>query len=319
MRKNSNRYILFLFAFLVLSAVIGLYKGAVDIPFSSYLTGDNRIIVQLRVMRLLMAMCAGSGLAVCGIVMQAILRNSLAEPYLLGTSSGAGLGAVAVISAGASSLFLAPAAFIGALLSTMLVYLVARRGRRVSEHSLILAGVIISMALSAVIVFLISISRNEALYGITWWLWGNLQVLDGRLLGIAGSIVGAGIVAVYFFSRDLNAVSTGEEEAMHLGIDTEALKKILIALVALMTASLVCVCGIIGFVGLIIPHAARLLVGPDHKSLIPAACLLGSAFMIVCDVISRCVFVPVEIPIGVITALVGAPLFILLLRGRRGA
>ena len=152
----------------------------------------------------------------------------------------------------------------------------------------------------------------------TWWLWGNLEVYDYRLMLLVSMPVLLGIAVIYVFSQDLNAISIGEEEAGHLGIDTQKIKKAVILITALITASLICICGIIGFVGLIVPHMMRLIVGPNHKVLIPTTCLAASVFMVGCDIFSRTLFAPVEIPIGVITAIIGAPVFIILLKkGKR--
>jgi iron complex transport system permease protein len=318
MNKNLKRKILLLSAILIFAVLLGVVNGSAGIPLRELLRGENRPILYLRLFRIVAAIIAGSGLAVSGIVLQAILRNSLAEPYLLGTSSGAGLGAVVAIVFGISRIYLPAAAFIGAILSIILVYNLARENNKIPEQSLILSGVIVSVALSAIIVFLVSISGNEALHGLTWWLWGSLQVFDLKLLIIVAAIACFGIVIVYIFAQDLNAISIGEEEAIHLGIDTEAVKRILLLVTALVTASLVCICGIIGFVGLMIPHMMRLIVGPNHKILIPVTCLGAAIFMVACDTLSRTLFPPLEIPIGVITALLGAPIFIFLLkRGQR--
>ncbi|MDD2751583.1 MAG: iron ABC transporter permease [Candidatus Omnitrophica bacterium] len=303
-----------LFIVLLLVIALGVLKGSVDIPLKDFLLKDIQPILRLRILRIFLAIICGSGLAVSGIVLQAILRNSLAEPYLLGTSSGAGFGAVIAIILGVSGIYLPLAAFLGALLSIILVYNLARENNKIPEQSLILSGVIVSVALSAIIVFLVSISGNEALHEITWWLWGSLQVLDLKLLLIVAAIVLAGIAAIYCFSQDLNAIAIGEEEATHLGVDIERVKKILILITSLITASLVCICGIIGFVGLMIPHMMRLVVGPNHKVLIPVTCLAAAIFMIACDTLSRTLFPPLEIPIGVITAILGAPTFIFLLK-----
>jgi len=306
MNRRLKRRLLVLSGILAIVALCGILKGSVNIPFTQLLLKENQPIVNLRIMRILVAIVAGSGLAASGIVLQAILRNPLAEPYLLGTSSGAGLGAVIAIIIGASGLYLPLAAFIGAISSIVLVYNLARQNNKIPEQSLILSGVIISVALSAIMVFLISISSNEVLHSITWWLWGNLQVYDVGLLITAGIIVFSGIIAIYIFSQDLNAISMGEEEAIHLGIDVEATKKII--------SSVVCICGIIGFVGLMIPHMMRLVVGPNHRVLIPATCLAAAVFMVACDILARTIFPPLEIPIGVITAILGAPTFIFLLK-----
>jgi iron complex transport system permease protein len=316
--KNLKKTILVLSGLLFIAVIFGLIKGAVHIPIGNLLAADNQIILNMRFLRIITAILAGCGLAVSGIALQAILRNSLAEPYLLGTSSGAGLAAVIAVILGVSRIYMPLAAFIGAIASIILVYSLAREGSRVSDKSLILSGVIVSIALSAVIVFLVSIFGNLALHEISWWLWGSMQVYDYKLIGLVAIPVIAGIIAIYCFSQDLNAISMGEEEALHLGIDTQNIKKILILITALITASLICICGIIGFVGLIVPHMMRMVVGPNHKVLIPSTCLAAAVFMVGCDIAARSVFAPVEIPIGVITAVVGAPVFIFLLkRGKR--
>ena len=318
MNLHFKRRIMVLFGILFVTVLWGILKGSVNIPFSALLLKENQPILNLRLLRILVAVVAGCGLAVSGIVLQAILRNSLAEPYLLGTSSGAGLGAVIAIMIGISGTYLPLAAFIGAILSIILVYNLAQQNNKIPEKSLILSGIIVSIALSAIIVFLISISGNEALHGITWWLWGSLQVYNFKLLFIISMVVLFGVALIYIFAQDLNAISIGEEEAIHLGINIETVKKILILVTSLITASLVCICGIIGFVGLIIPHMMRLVVGPNHKILIPTTVLAAAIFMVACDTISRTLFPPLEIPIGVITAILGAPIFIILLKKRQG-
>jgi len=308
---------LLLFLILILAVLLGIIKGSVNIPLGELFFKANQPIIMLRAFRIIVGIIAGMGLAVSGIVLQAILRNCLAEPYLLGTSSGAGLGAVLAIVMGISGVYLPFMAFIGAILSVILVYNLARENNKIPEQSLILSGVIVSVALSAIIIFLISISSNEAFHGATWWLWGSLQVYDFKLLGIVSFIVLAGVAVIYIFSQDLNAISIGEEEALHLGVNIEIIKRVLIIVTSLITASVVCICGIIGFVGLMIPHMMRLVVGPNHKILIPATCLAAAIFMVVCDTLSRTLFPPLEIPIGVITAILGAPVFIFLLKRRQ--
>ena len=309
-----RRKILLLIILLFAAILWGVLKGAVDIPLREIFSRENQPILFLRLMRIALSLVAGSGLAVSGIVLQAIMRNSLAEPYLLGTSSGAGLGAVIAIIMGISWAYLPAFAFVGAIFSLILVYNLARQNGRIPEQSLILSGVVVSIALSAVIVFIISISGNEVLHGITWWLWGNLQVYDLKALIMVSGIVLIGVGVIYLFSQDLNAISIGEEEAIHLGINIVKVKRILIILASLVTASLVSICGIIGFVGLMIPHMMRLVVGPNHKVLIPATCLAAATFMVISDTLARTLFPPLEIPIGVITAAVGAPIFIILLK-----
>jgi len=314
MNINLKRTLLWLGAILVIAVIIGIVKGAVHLTIKELLSKENQPILTLRLYRILVAIVAGSGLAVSGLVLQAILRNPLAEPYLLGTSSGAGLAAVIGLMAGISRIYFPFTAFFGAISSCILVYTLAKQNNKIQEQSLILSGVIVSVALSAIIVFLVSISGNETLHGITWWLWGSLQVYDVTLIILVAALVCAGIASLYIFSQDLNAISLGEEEALHVGVNVESVKKILLTITSLITAGIVCICGIIGFVGLIIPHIMRLLVGSNHKILIPTTCLAAAAFMVTCDTVSRTIYPPLEIPIGVITAIIGAPVFIILLK-----
>lgn len=309
---------LILFLLLCVAVIFGLIKGAVNMPLFDLLFKEGRVILNLRFLRIIAALLVGSGLAVSGIALQAILRNPLAEPYLLGTSSGAGLAAVIAVIIGVSRIYLPLAAFLGAALSIFIVYNLACEKGVVADKSLILSGVIVSVAFSSIIVFLVSLFGNEAMHEMNWWLWGSLQVYDYKLLILVAIPVLLGICIIYLFAQDLNAISMGEEDAIHLGIDTQNVKRILIFITALITASLICICGIIGFVGLIVPHMMRLLVGPNHKILIPVTCLAACIFMVICDLLSRMLFPPLEIPIGVITAIIGAPVFIILLKkGKR--
>lgn len=309
--------ILLLCIILLVVILFGIWKGSVSIPFFELFSGENQPILYVRLARIMLGILAGAGLSVCGVTLQAILRNPLAEPYLLGSSSGAGLGAVAAVIFGLSGAYLPFAAFGGALLSIILVYNLARSGNKIPVQSLILSGVIVAIALSGIIVFCISLSTNEALHGMMWWLLGSLQIYDLKLLLVAGGIVIFGIILIFILSQDLNAISIGEEEAVHLGIEIDKIKKILFFATSLITGAIVSISGMIGFVGLIIPHMMRLAIGPNHKVLIPASCLGGAAFLVLCDTFSRSLFPPLEIPIGVITSLIGAPIFITLLKQKQ--
>lgn len=296
------------------SAAFGIFNGSVDLAPQELMLPGNRQILILRLARVVLAVVAGGGLAAAGVALQAILRNSLAEPYLLGTSSGAGLGAVAGLMMNIHGAYLPASAFAGAIASIAFVYVIARQNNRIGAQSLILSGVIVSIALSGIMIFLISLSGEEVLHSATWWLWGSLEVSDMGLLAIVAAVVSICVLAICALSQDLNAISIGEENALHLGVKIETVKVAVFLLTSLITASLVCVCGMIGFVGLIVPHTVRLVVGPNHRTLIPASCLAGAAFMVVCDTIARTAFSPTEIPIGVITSMVGAPVFIILLK-----
>lgn len=319
MGPSSRQKIILLILILFAAIGVAICKGSVAIPIAELFSSQYRQVIGLRLARIVLAIVSGGGLAVAGAALQAILRNALAEPYLLGTSSGAGLGAVIALMAGLGSVYLPAAAFAGSIASIILVYNLARQGDRMSAQSLVLSGVIISIVLSGIMVFLISISGEEVLHSAMWWLWGSLEVTDFGLLSIVSAAVTCCVLAIVVFSQDLNAISLGEETAAHLGIRVEAIKIIIFILTSLITACLVCICGMIGFVGLIIPHAARLVIGPNHKVLLPGVFIAGAAFMVICDAISRTVFSPSEIPIGVITSVIGAPVFIVLLKRNRRA
>ena len=317
MNKPAKLKIFSLAALLVAVIIVAISKGSVDVGFFELFSPLYRPILFLRLTRIMLAALVGAGLGVCGVVLQAVLRNPLAEPYLLGSSSGAGCGAVLAIIIGIPAAYLPFAAFIGALASIVVVYTIAREGNKIPVQSLILSGVIIAVALSGLVVFLVSTASGQALHNIMWWLLGNMQIYDFKMLGIVAAIVLGGIALLSIFSQDLNAISLGEEDAIHLGIEIDTIKKVLFLVTSLITGALVSLSGMIGFVGLIIPHMMRFFVGPNHKVLIPATALGSAAFLIVCDAVSRSLFPPVEIPIGVITSLIGAPIFIILLKRKQ--
>lgn len=304
--QNSNRKIFaLLFLMLCISAAAGIMAGPVEL---------SRRIFILRLVRLLLGIAAGAGLATSGAIFQAMLRNPLAEPFVLGISSGAGLAAVLFAALFTVPIFLPIPAFLGGVATIFLVYNISRAGSKVPIQGLLLSGVVINIVFSSLILFLISTSQNPALHDAMWWLLGNLQIFDVGLLIMASLAVIAGISISLLYSRELNAISIGEEEALHLGIDIEKIKKILFIVTSLMTAALVSTCGLIGFAGLIVPHIARALVGPDHRRLIPTAAILGAVFIILSDVIARTIMRPTEIPIGVVTSFLGGPFFLYLLR-----
>ncbi|MBU1125044.1 MAG: iron ABC transporter permease [Candidatus Omnitrophica bacterium] len=317
MRRKSRASILILTVAFFAMFFLCILKGTAPIPPGELFQPQFHTILFLRLLRVLMAIIAGIGLSVSGIVLQALLRNPLAEPYLLGTSSGAGLGVLLAILLGVSSFLLPLAGFLTALITLFLVYRVAVHNGRIPIHTLVLSGAILSVALSAIIVFIISITANETLHDVMWWLWGSMQVYELPLFIIVAVIVTGGVALVFFFSRELDIFCLGEEEAVHAGISVENVKKILLGIVSLITASLVSLCGVIGFVGLIIPHMMRLCLGARHRQLLIGTVIASSVFMMACDLIARTAFAPVEIPIGVITALLGAPLFIILLKRKQ--
>jgi len=318
-KRKQVLMLLALGLFLIISAVFCVMMGPAKISPLQLLRPENYAILNLRIYRILLGMVAGAGLGVAGAILQGLLRNPLAEPYILGISSGAGFGAALAMALGLTSvpflIGLVPlAAFIGAILTMMLVYSLAKVGGKLPVQTLILAGVIVGTVLSSLLIFTITVSGSKVLHSALWWLLGNLQIFDTQLLITVSIIALAGTAGAHFFSRELNAIALGEEEAIHLGIEIERIKKILFVITSLITAAVVSACGIIGFVGLIVPHTMRLIVGPNHRILIPASALGGAIFLILCDCLARTVMSPTEIPIGVITALMGGPFFLVLLR-----
>ncbi|NIS67414.1 MAG: iron chelate uptake ABC transporter family permease subunit, partial [Proteobacteria bacterium] len=276
------------------------------------------IILSIRLPRILLAAVVGGALSVAGSIFQALLRNPLADPYILGVSSGSAVGAVLAMMLGlaATSLGLPLASFLGAIGTVLIVFNVGRMGRRVHTNTLLLAGVIINAFFGAVLMFLISISKTEALHSIIFWLMGDFSFADYRGLTLASPYVLTGVLLAYFLARRLNLIVAGEEEASQLGVDVERVKKYAYALASLITAAAVSVCGLIGFVGLMIPHMIRLILGSDHRLLIPAAALWGAGFLVICDTLARSILAPMELPVGVVTAAFGAPFFIYLLKTR---
>ncbi len=312
-----NRKILWLFILLLLTIIVAISFGSTSLRLFDLFKPENSEILRLRLSRVLLGLLAGAGLAVAGVIFQGILRNNLAEPYVLGVSSGAGLGAVLAMFFSLSIELMPLIAFLGAALTMLVVYNLAKINGRVSSQGLLLSGVIVGAIFSSLLLFFVSISPNEAMHGITWWLLVSLQIYDVKLLWLVGIMIILSISVAVYLSRDLNAISLGEEEAQHLGINVELVKKILFIVASLITAGIVCLCGIIGFVGLIIPHAVRILFGSDNRRVLPASAITAGAFLILADTLSRTLMPPIEIPIGVITALIGGPVFIILLRKRQ--
>ena len=293
------------------------------IPLASFAISDltNVLIVdQVRLPRVLLAVLVGFALAACGTVMQGLFRNPLADPYLLGIASGATAGAAIVIASRLDSLpFMLPmGAFLGGLLVIFIVYQLSRTALGRSDNLiLILAGVALAALFSAISSFLLFVANNEETRRIVFWVLGGLGGAQWSQVQPLFWIIVLGMSLLMLFARDLNALVLGEEMATHLGIDSRHLKKILLGVATLMTAAAVAVAGTIGFVGLVVPHALRWLVGPDHRVLLPAAGLSGAILLLACDTAARTVLQPAELPVGIITALLGAPFFLFLLRKQK--
>lgn len=302
---------------LLLTGLVSLFVGTVNIlPFGSWPDFYRTILFKIRLPRILLGCIVGAGLAVSGTVFQGLLRNPLADPYILGTSSGAALGASLGLLLRLDSFVLPMVAFLFSVLALFLVYGIAHSGGRIQLQVLLLAGVIISTFLASLVMLLMSLAKRET-QEIIFWIMGNLGQTNYAFIKMIGIMVLAGSLLVYIFARDLNIISLGEEKAHYLGVETEKVKKILFMVTALIVGAVVSISGMIGFVGLIIPHVVRLIVGPDHRILLPASGLVGAIFLIISDTLARTIAAPIEIPVGVITALFGAPFFIFLLIKQR--
>jgi len=277
----------------------------------------RQVVLDVRLPRAVMGGCVGALLALAGVLLQGFLRNPLAEPYLLGVSSGAGLAVTIALLAGVPAfiygIYTVPLfAFAGALVALVAVYLLAQFRGRLMVTTLVLAGVVVSSFLSALIMLLASTS-TERFFEVFAWLMGHLQPVNSGAVSWISIWTLLGLAAVWAQARDLNALMLGEEEAVSLGVRVEPFKRALFLLASLLTGAAVAVSGLIGFVGLVAPHAARLMVGSDHRRLIPASALTGAVLLLLSDTLARLVVAPAELPVGVVTALVGGPFFLVLL------
>jgi len=294
-----------------------LFIGAGEVGWADWGTPLGRAILSLRAGRVAAGFLVGAALACAGVMLQALLRNPLAEPYVLGISGGASLGAALAILAGAAGTFRLPAsAFLGGALALALVYGLASRSGAPALYALLLSGVIVGAVCSSLLMVLLSLAPVAGQHGITWWMLGNLQVMSWPLLGGCAVLIAASFAGLWLRARDWNALTLGSDMAWHLGVRTRLAMMFGLGLAALMTAAAVALAGLIGFVGLIVPHALRALTGPDHRRLLPAAALGGGLFLVLCDALGRALGAPGEIPVGVITALTGGPFFLALLRRR---
>jgi iron complex transport system permease protein len=335
-RPSTAGLCLALTAVLAGSIVCGVALGPVGIPFGDVLrflqaaltggtidaaeAGPYRIVWDIRLPRVLLAAVVGAGLSVVGVAIQAMVRNALADPYVLGISSGASVGATAVATTGLFASLgiyaLSTAAFLAALAAMAIVYLVA--GRNLTPLRLVLTGTAMAYGFSAIAMLLVFQSpRGEAARAAMFWLLGSLGGVTWASLPIAAAVVGAGIVYLRTRAKHLNALSMGDETATTLGIDVSRTRQELFLVTAAMTGVLVAVSGAVGFVGLMLPHLVRLIVGADHRKVLAVAPLAGACFLIWVDVAARLLAAPEELPLGVITAALGVPCFILLMR-RRG-
>ena len=312
-----------LVALVLACLLIGLSAGAVPLPLRSVWDGlwnggsdASSIVRDLRAPRVMLAFLVGGSLGVCGAALQAMIRNPLAEPYLLGLSSGAGLGAVIAIATRAGGAWAVPiAAFIGALAAVALVYRLSLvSGRRLDPHVLLLSGVVVGAFAGALMSAVMVLSDAPGVRNAFLWLLGGFGAASWRALGVFSVYASLPIALLLFHARSLDLIALGDEPAQHLGADVDRLRRLIYLCTALLTAASVATCGIIGFVGLVVPHAVRTMFRPIHRTLLPVVFVVGGCFLVLADVVSRVAVRPLELPVGVVTALIGVPLFALLLR-----
>ncbi|MAW88797.1 MAG: iron ABC transporter [Phyllobacteriaceae bacterium] len=306
----------------VLAAWAGLTDG------EGISAADMLIMGSIRLPRIVMGVLIGAALAMSGAVLQGLFRNPLADPTIVGVSAGASLGAVSVIMLGntllaglsglAGAFALPLAAFFGALTVTMLLYRIATRQGRTSIATMLLAGIALSAFAFALTGILTYMADDAQLRDLTFWNLGSLAGSTWTKIWSAGPVILAALLATPFLARSLNALALGESAAGHMGISVQRMKNAAIVMVAAATGAAVAVAGTIGFVGIVVPHLLRLAIGPDHRYLLPAAGLLGATFLVMADAVSRTIVAPAELPIGIVTATVGAPFFLWILLRRRG-
>ncbi len=328
--KNSNIITrmmvvsVFLSICLIISIVLALGigssgNGLVDVW--NWLIGNevnqmtNSIIWRIRLPRVLMAAMAGAVLSLGGLVFQALLRNPLAEPYILGVSGGAAIGAIIGILAGLARFpGVGLTAFIGSMATLVVVLLMSTKDSSMKKDTVILSGVMVNAFCSAVIMFLISLTTDSKIHNIMFWLMGDLSSADLPQAGLLFMMVLPCFILIFFLSHKMNLLLLGQEMAKSMGVNTKNITAILLIATSFMVSAAVCQCGLLGFVGLVIPHIFRLCFGPDHRVLVPACILGGGAYMVCCDLLARWIPKQGEMPAGVITAMIGAPLFIYLLK-----
>lgn len=325
----NKKMMLGIFALLFIGVLIfAPLIGMQWIPFSDIFqfgdTTEGRIIWMIRVPRVLLGLCAGAALSLGGMSFQAMFRNPLATPFTLGISSGAALGAALYIKLdlqwnlfGLSGLIFA--SFIGAGTSIFIVYGISKLFKNFSTYTVLLAGVAVNFFFSSLILFMQYLSDFTQLHRILRWLMGGLEITGYQDVLNVGILVLIGSLLILLYRRELNLLVTGDELALSRGVNVERTKTILFFAVSIMVGAVVAFCGPIGFVGMMAPHICRLLIGYDHTFLAPASLLFGGVFLVVCDTIARTIIAPAEIPVGVITALLGGPFFVwLLVTGKKG-
>lgn len=324
-----------LVAILLAAVALAIGVGTVPVPVGDVLDvigarlfGDStgidaltdQIVWEFRTPRVLLAAVAGAGLSLAGVCLQTLVRNPLADPYVFGVSAGASLGAVIALTAGSgavAAIGVAGSAFAGAVLSLVVVFTLAQRGGRLLGSSLVLSGVAIAYLGNAVTGYIQLQANPSELRGVMFWLLGSVAGASWSALMVPALATAVCAVVLVTQARPMNALATGDDTAAGLGVGVNQLRILLLVVSSLLTAAVVSAAGGIGFVGLIVPHAVRLVVGPDHRKVIPVSLLGGAVFLVLVDLVTRTIDRPNEIPIGIVTAALGAPLFLVLMRGRK--
>jgi iron complex transport system permease protein len=337
-RQLARRTIAGLAVLLVCVCTISLTSGASTVSSGDLLRSlvgsealsarDRIIVIDIRLPRMVLGVLIGAALAVSGAVMQGLFRNPLADPGLVGVSAGAGLGAIAMIVLGGTMLapialvfgpFALPvAAFIGGLLTTLVLYRIATRNGQTSVATMLLAGIVLGALAGAISGILVYLADDAQLRDLTFWGLGSLAGATWIKIATAGPIIVGALLAVSFVARGLNAMALGEAAAHQLGFAVQRIKLIAIVSVAAAVGASVAVSGGIGFMGIVVPHLLRLAIGPDHRYLLPASAFLGASMLLLADAVARMIVAPAELPIGIVTALFGAPFFLWILLRRRG-
>lgn len=292
--------------------VLGKYIDLGDVKSTSLM-----IILNVRLPRVIMAAIIGAGLSVSGASFQALFKNPMADPYILGVSSGAALGATIAMLLGLGTTFLGFSfvtfsAFIGAIVTTLIVYNIARVGNKVPNITLLLAGIAMSFLLSSIISLIMTFKRDQ-IENIVMWTMGSVSTASWSQVKLLMPFTIVGIIIIFLFSRDLNIMLLGDETAKNLGIEVDKIRKILLFICTVLVAGIVSVSGIIGFIGLIIPHIVRMIFGVNYRTVVLFSALYGSIFLIFCDTIARTIIDPIEIPVGIVTSIFGVPFFMYLL------
>lgn len=328
MRSRVYRWVawvLFFIAAVIAISCFSLSVGSSLIPFKNIIAAvlqrvpcvEYSILFDVRLPRILLAFAIGSSLSLAGVILQGMFRNPLVEPFTLGISGGAAIGVclniVFRLNRSLGVLSLPVCGFLGALSVVVLVYSLSVKKGILKIQSLLLTGVMISFISSSLIMLIMAVSRTEDLHGIVFWIMGSLEEPNNTLILLSLGVSIVGLILSYLFCINLNALALGEEEATHLGVNVERSKRFLFIIASLLTGFSVSVVGIIGFVGLVIPHCMRMLVGRDHRILLVSSFLGGAAFLIACDTLARTIIAPVELPVGVITGLVGGSAFVYVL------